>query len=95
MPLIFRIHALQRMFQRGISTEDVRHVLATGNIVEAYLDDQPYPSRLMLGWRGSRPIHVVAVDNQAEQQTIIITVYEPDLTRWEPGFERRKQPCSV
>ncbi len=90
--LLFRVHALQRMFERGISEADVRQVLDMGRTIESYPDDTPYPSRLMLGWRGSRPIHVVAADNSAQQETIIITVYEPDLTKWEPGFDKRKRP---
>jgi len=48
-PIIFRVHALQRMFERGVTQEDVRHVLATGETIERYPDDQPYPSRLILG----------------------------------------------
>jgi hypothetical protein len=47
--LVFRVHAIQRMFQRQISKDDVRHVLETGDIIEEYLDDVPYPSRLVLG----------------------------------------------
>jgi hypothetical protein len=89
--LVFRVHAIQRMFQRRISVDDVRHVLATGEVVEGYPNDTPYPSRLVLGWRGSRPIHVVAAENVESGETIVITVYEPDLTQWEPGFKRRRQ----
>ena len=89
--LVFRVHAIQRMFERAITKEDVRQVLATGKTIEAYPEDQPYPSRLVLGWVGTRPIHVVVADNQAQQETIVITVYEPDLAKWEAGFERRRQ----
>ena len=89
--LIFRTHALERMFQRSISEQDVRHVLLKGKTIEMYPDDYPYPSRLVLGWRGSRPIHVVVADNEAHQQTIVITVYEPDLIHWESDFERRRR----
>ena len=39
--LVFRVHAIQRMFQRQISEEDIRHVLAMGNIIESYPDDSP------------------------------------------------------
>jgi hypothetical protein len=88
--LVFRVHAIQRMFKRGINEADVRHVLAAGEVIEDYPDDLPYPSRLMLGWCGTRPIHVVAVDNTAEDETIVITVYEPDPRLWEPGFKRRR-----
>ena len=87
--LIFRKHALQRMFQRSISMADVDAVLTEGKCIIAYPDDTPYPSRLMLGWRGERPLHIVAADTP-ESETIVINVYEPDPTLWEPGFERKK-----
>jgi hypothetical protein len=62
----------------------------TGKTIEDYPTDTSYPSRLILGWRGTRPLHVVAADNAADHETIIITVYEPDPTRWDAGFETRK-----
>ena len=89
--LVFRVHALQAMFQRRISEGEVRSVIARGKVIESYPDDQPYPSRLLLGWEGTRPVHVVVAENEPEQEIIIITVYEPDLVRWEPGFERRRR----
>jgi hypothetical protein len=42
--VVFRVHAVQRMFQRHITVEDVREVLETGESLEAYPNDQPYPS---------------------------------------------------
>jgi len=87
--IIFRTHAIKRMFQRRVDGKDVRSVLETGEIVEKYPDDTPYPSRLMLGWIGRRPLHVVAADNVASNETIVITVYEPDQGRWGPDFKRR------
>jgi hypothetical protein len=47
--IVFRAHALRRMFQRKINGRDVRHILATGETIEAYPHDTPYPSRLILG----------------------------------------------
>jgi uncharacterized protein DUF4258 len=58
--------------------------------VEDYPDDTPYPSRLVLGWNGRRPIHVVVADNLDDNENIVITVYEPDPEEWEPDFRRRK-----
>lgn len=48
------------------------------------------PSRLVLGWRGIRPIHIVAADNLSAGETIIVTVYEPDPQQWDSDFKRRK-----
>jgi len=87
----FRIHALKRMFQRRISSAAVLHVLETGVTVEQYPDDSPYPSRLVLGWWESRPIHVVVADNIEEGIRIVVTAYQPDLEEWEPGFRRRRK----
>lgn len=35
-PLIFRMHAIKRMFQRQISKDDVRNVLEIGETIEGY-----------------------------------------------------------
>ena len=90
--LIFRVHAIQRMFMRGISSDDVRHALLTGEVIEEYNNDKPYPSRLVLAWSGERPLHVVAAENMDEGETIVITVYEPDPEEWDSDFRRRKRP---
>jgi hypothetical protein len=37
------------------------------------------------------PIHIVSAYNAQEHIIIIITVYDPDLSQWEPGFKRRKE----
>ena len=89
-PLVFRVHAIQRMFQRGLSEGDVRLVLESGDVIQEYPDDQPYPSRLVLGWSGSRPIHVVVSENQDDHEVVVITVYEPSPSHWEPDYRTRK-----
>ncbi|MCH7539467.1 MAG: DUF4258 domain-containing protein [Proteobacteria bacterium] len=78
------------MFQRKISVADVRHVLETGEVIESYPEDAPYPSRLLLGWSGTRPLHVVVADNVETGESIVITVYEPDPASWGRDFRRRK-----
>ena len=89
--LVFRVHALQRMFERRIGVEEVRHALATGETLESYPDDLPYPSRLVLGTSSGRPLHVVTAENAGADETIVITVYEPDPKLWNTDFRRRKQ----
>lgn len=91
MRTVFRVHALQRMFERRITEEDVRYVLDTGETVEDYPNDRPYPSRLMLGWKGQRPLHVVVADDVEESTMIVVTVYEPDTSLWKDNFRRRRQ----
>ena len=88
--LLFRVHAIQRMFERKISVEDVKHILDAGEVIEDYPDDTPYPSQLMLGSREARPLHLVVASNVEDRQKIVITVYEPDPNQWEADFKRRK-----
>lgn len=88
--LIYRNHAIKRMFERGIGEDDVRAVIDLGEVIQGYQDDAPYPSRLILGWCKERPIHVVAAYNNQERTDIVITVYEPDYSMWEDGFKKRR-----
>ena len=88
--LVFRVHAIQRMYQRSITELEVRYVIANGEIIEDYPDDSPYPSRLLLGWHDHRPLHVVVADNFDEKENIVVTAYEPDPDVWEADFKRRK-----
>lgn len=88
--LTFRVHAIKRMFERHIDESDVRHALETGEVIEKYDDDTPYPSALVLGWRNGRPLHVVVADNPEDREIIVITVYEPGPDQWSKDFKRRK-----
>jgi Domain of unknown function (DUF4258) len=88
--ITYRVHALQRMFQRAIGRDAVRAVAFTGETIEDYPADHPYPSRLVLGWDGVRPLHVVAAYNRADDETIIITAYEPDPALWSADFRTRR-----
>lgn len=90
MRLVFRVHAIERMYRWGISAEDVRRVLGDGETIRDYPEDKPYPSRLVLGWYGARPIHIVAAEDSENMKTFVITVYEPDSERWEPDFRRKR-----
>ncbi len=87
--LVYQRHAVERMSQRGISEEEIEHVLATGVTIEIYAHDTPYPSRLLLGWSGTRPLHVVVAIDVERHRRIIITTYEPDSGQWDASFRRR------
>jgi len=48
---IFRVHAVQRMFERNISAKKVRQAMETGEIIEDYSSEMPEPSHLILGFQ--------------------------------------------
>jgi hypothetical protein len=78
------------MFRRGIGAADVEHVIAVGETIEDYPSDVPFLSRLMLGWRGGHPLHVVVAEKPTGE-LIVITTYEPDPGQWDSTF-RTRQP---
>ena len=84
--LVFRVHALQRMLERQISVDDVWWILESGETMAEYSDDRPIPSRLVLGWVLSKPLHVVAADEKDCDITAVISVYRPDPKLWYPGW---------
>lgn len=90
--LTFRLHAVKRMFERNVDADDVRQVLQNGEVIEDYPNDTPYPSCLILGWCGIRPLHVVVAFNAVDKERIIITVYEPDRAQWDSTFRTRRMP---
>jgi hypothetical protein len=91
MKIIYRQHAIQRMFERDISDSDVKAAVKNGTTVEDYPNDTPYPSRLILGFAGSNPLHVVYADNHDSNERIIITVYEPNLNLWDTDLKTRRK----
>jgi hypothetical protein len=88
--VIYQRHAVERMAQRGVSEEDVMQVLLSGETIQVYADDTPFPSELILGWRKRRPLHVVVATDTVHQRKIVITVYEPHPEQWEADFRRKK-----
>lgn len=90
MRIIYRQHAIRRMHERCISEIDVEQAMETGAIVEAYPNDTPYPSALLLGHAGNKAIHIVYADSIEENLRIIITVYEPNLEIWLEDLRTRR-----
>ena len=88
--IVFRVHALQRMFEREIDVFEILEILETGETIARYDRDRPYPSRRVLGWSRGRPLHVVAADDPDSDITIVITVYRPDPDMWTRDFRRRR-----
>jgi hypothetical protein len=91
MPKIFyRVHAVQRMFEREISAGKVRRALEAEDVIEDYSAEMPEPSRLLMGGHGRRPFHVVTAENPAMDEITVVTVYFPDANKWKKDFRSRK-----
>lgn len=86
---VFRVHAVQRMFERGVSMKNVRTILASGEAIEDYSSEMHQPGHLLLGFQGKRPVHVVTSENPQTAETIVITVYIPTISKWTKDFRSR------
>jgi uncharacterized protein YegJ (DUF2314 family) len=84
-------HALERMFERGISREAVKETLRNGEVIEDYYDDSPYPSALFLGLINEEPLHVVAAFDYSTGWCFVVTAYKPDLEHFEQDYKTRRQ----
>ena len=88
--ILYRVHAVRRMFERNISEKKVRQALETGEVIEDYSAEMPEPGKLILGFQGKRPFHVVTSENSVGNEIIVITVYIPDADKWKKDFRIRK-----
>ena len=89
MRFVYRLHAVQRMFERDIEEREVEDVVRSGEVIESYEDDKPYPSFLGMKHIGEKVIHVVYAKDD-EENVIVITIYEPDAGVWEDDFKTRR-----
>ena len=89
--IIYRLHAVQRMFERNVSPQNVARALESGETIEDYSEEMPEPSRLILGFQGKHPFHIVTSENPEANETTIITVYIPDSAKWDRAFKSRRR----
>ena len=70
--LLYSTHALQRMFSRSITQDEVENCLIDGITIAEYPDDTPYPSKLLSFTSSIRKIHIVTAYNPEETNTSLL-----------------------
>ena len=81
-------HSLKRLRERGISLRDIIFSVENGEIIEYYDNDYPFPSCLILGRSGQKPLHIVA--SIGDGMIHLISAYIPDPDKWEEDLKTRK-----
>ena len=82
-------HVMKRLLLRGISQADVLQAIHSGEIIEDYPDDYPYPSCLLIGTDTSgNALHVCC--GRGPGEIWMITAYHPDPDEWETDLKTRK-----
>ena len=88
--IIISLHAQERLRQRGIKQKDIKNSIMTGEIIEQYPDDFPFPSCLIFGYAiNNKILHIVASDEGTLSR--IITAYFPDNEKFEDDYKTRKE----
>ena len=88
--ILYRAHAVQRMFEREISPVKVRKALESADMIEDYASEMPKPSRLIMGFQGKLPFHIVTSENPETETITVVTVYIPDLNKWKKDGRSRR-----
>lgn len=90
--VLWHLHSLERMLERGISRAQALRAVADGEVIEEYPEDRPFPSYLFMRV-DERPVHVVAAADPSARICHIITVYRPDAEHFEDDLKtRRREP---
>ena len=75
----------------AISEDEIYPAIRSGEAIEEYAEDMPYPSALVLGFtKSSRALHIVCAYDNENDRAIVITAYQPDPTRWVEHRWRKK-----
>jgi len=83
-------HALKRVVERNIRELEIQQAGAAAQVVEEYPTDKYAPSVLLLGFtENGRSLHM-QVSLVESSKVKIITLYQPDESRWHPGFLKRR-----
>ncbi|NJR38753.1 MAG: DUF4258 domain-containing protein [Leptolyngbyaceae cyanobacterium CSU_1_4] len=87
----FSKHAVDQSILRQIRVQEIREVIANGQVIEDYPEDKYGPSCLICGLtQAQRPIHVQC-SYPSRSLIKIVTVYEPDPQRWNNDFTQRRR----
>ena len=83
-------HAFEEAISDDLFFDGIFYSVLTGEIIEQYLEDLPYPSVLVNGRDFSlNDLHTVWAYNKVNKYSVLITVYKPDPARWVDGLRRR------
>jgi hypothetical protein len=87
----FSKHAVDQSILRRIKIEEIKEAIANGEVIEDYPDDKYGPTCLIAGSTNvNRPIHVQC-SHPSRPLIKIITVYQPDIPRWNNDFTQREK----
>ncbi len=89
--ILWSLHAVKKLRLEKLWKAPVEQALKKAIIIEHYPEHgRPLPDYLLLGFIDADTIHVVAAVDETFDRIVIITVYRPDIKRWENDWKTRK-----
>ena len=83
-------HAYEESISDNLDFNGIFYSVFTGEIIEEYIDDKPYPSFLICGKDFSgKVVHSVWAYDNINKLSVLITVYRPDPDKWSQNCRRR------
>ncbi len=89
-PILITDHVFDKLRSIDLDLTEFEALLGGGVVIEETELQADVLKELVLLIEWLRPLHLVVVADDARREERIVTVYEPDPTRWLPGFRRRR-----
>ena len=88
---VIREHVFDKCWALDVTWAEVEQLFESGTVIERHRfgDLRTKEIRLLAGW--SRPLHLVYVIDAGKRIIMFVTIYEPDLDHWQPGFTERRR----
>jgi hypothetical protein len=88
---VVREHVYDKCWSLDVTWAEVADLFQSGTVIERHAlgDLRIKEIRLLAGW--SRPLHLVYVIDPWRRIIVFVTIYEPDLAHWQPGFTERRR----
>lgn len=88
---LYRQHVFDKLRSLDIVLTEFQQLLGLGEIIAEAASARPAQLKeivLLVEWL--HPLHVVIVVDIARREERLVTVYEPDASRWTADFRRRR-----
>jgi len=89
-PVLLSEHVFDKLRSIDLGLAEFEALLDSGIVIEETVLAPPNVKELVLLIEWIRPLHLVVVVDDVREEERILTVYEPDPTRWSPDFRRRR-----
>lgn len=90
-PVLLTSHVFDKLRAIDLGLAEFEVLLGSGDVIEEHVLDAAQLKELVLLVDWSRPLHVVVVVDEKRREERIITVYEPDRSRWSDDYRKRRR----